>query len=172
MANIDSIRVRVPHRPKSGLRYEGALNQKRILIVDDDRAVTQVLVRILEITGSYEVRAVNDPTTAVTAAQEFHPDLIVLDIIMPTLDGGEVLAELRGEREFSELPAIFLTGLVSSDEIGSEGYEISGQPVIPKPVTAHTFRAAVAGQLRPKGVAAESWAARYMAARLPAIIVT
>jgi DNA-binding response OmpR family regulator len=63
------------------------------------------------------------------------------------LDGGEVLAELRGDTEFSNLRAIFLTGLVSSEEIGSEGYEISGHPVIPKPVSADTFQTAVAGQL-------------------------
>jgi CheY-like chemotaxis protein len=123
------------------------LKKKRILVVDDDRAVTHVLVRILEITGSYEVRAVNHPTKAVEAAREFRPDLIVLDIIMPTLDGGEVLAELRGDKEFSDLRAIFLTGLVSSEEIGGEGYEISNHPVIPKPVSADTFRAVVAGQL-------------------------
>jgi CheY-like chemotaxis protein len=123
------------------------LNKKRILVVDDDRAVTDVLVRILETTGSYDVMAVNDPTKAVEAARGFLPDLVVLDIIMPTLDGGEVLPELRGDRRFPDLRAIFLTGLVSSEEIGSEGYEISGHPVIPKPVSADTFQTAVAGQL-------------------------
>ena len=126
------------------------MNKKRILVVDHDRAVTDVLVRILETTGFYDVIAVNDPTQAVEAARGFHPDLVVLDIIMPTLDGGEVLAELRGDKEFSNLRAIFLTGLVSSAEIGSEGYEISGHPVIPKPVSANTFRTVVAGQLDTK----------------------
>ena len=123
------------------------MKKKRILVVDDDLAVTSVLVRILKITGLYEVMAVNDPTNAVEAAREFRPDLIVLDIIMPTMDGGEVLAELRADRAFPDLRAIFLTGLVSSEEIGSEGYEISSHPVIPKPVSADTLRAVVAGQL-------------------------
>jgi CheY-like chemotaxis protein len=147
VANIASIWARVPHRPKSSPPYEGALNKKRILVVDDDRDVTDVLVRILETTGSYDVIAVNDSTKAVEAARGLHPDLVVLDIIMPTLDGGEVLAERRGDREFSNLREIFLTGLVSSEEIGSEGYEISGHPVIPKPLSTKTFRAVVAGQL-------------------------
>jgi len=123
------------------------LKKKRILVVDDEQAVTDVLVRFLEIGGLYEVIAINDATKAAEVAREFHPDLIVLDIIMPTLDGGEVLAELRGDKEFSDLRAIFLTGLVSSEEIGGEGYEISNHPVIPKPVSADTFRAVVAGQL-------------------------
>jgi len=123
------------------------LKKKRILVVDDEQAVTDVLVRFLEIGGLYEVIAINDATKAAEVAREFHPDLIVLDIIMPTLDGGKVLAELRGDREFSDLRTVFLTGLVSEEEIGSEGYAISGHPVIPKLVGAGTFRAVVAAQL-------------------------
>ncbi len=118
------------------------------MVVDDEQAVTAVLVRFLESAGMYEVIAIDDPTKAVEVAREFHPDLIVLDIVMPTLDGGEVLAELRGDKEFSDMRVIFLTGLVSEDEIGREGHEISGHPVIAKPVRADTFRAVVAGQLR------------------------
>ena len=123
------------------------MKKKRILVVDDDESVTRVLVRFLQSVDQYDVIAINDPTKAVEVAREFRPDLIVLDIIMPTLDGGEVLAELRRDRKFSDLHAIFLTGLVSSEEIGRGGYEISGHPVIPKPVGADEFRAVVAGQL-------------------------
>ena len=117
------------------------------MVVDDEPAVTNVIVRFLESPGMYEVIAINDPTKAVEVAREFHPDLVVLDVVMATLDGGEVLAELRCDEEFSDIQAIFLTGLVSVAEIGREGYENSGHPVIPKPVRADTFRAIVAGQL-------------------------
>ena len=123
------------------------MKKKRVMIVDDDESVTRVLVRFLEGTDHYDVIAINDPTKAVEVAHEFGPDLIVLDIIMPTLDGGEVLAELRRDKKFSSMRAIFLTGLVISVEIGRAGYEISGHPVIPKPVGANEFRAAVAEQL-------------------------
>ncbi len=123
------------------------MKEKRILVVDDEPAVTSVIVRFLENAGMYEVIAINDPTKAVEVAREFHPDLIVLDILMAYLDGGEVLAELRRDKEFSGIHAIFLTGLVSEAEIGREGHEISGHPVIPKPVRADTLRAAVARQL-------------------------
>ena len=151
VAGIDSIWARVPHRPKHHPRdRDDLMKKKRILIVDDDEAVTSVLVRFLQIADQYDVIAINDPAKAVEVAREFRPDLIVLDIIMPTLDGGEVLAEIRGEKQFSDMRAIFLTGLVTSDEIGREGYEISGHPVIPKPVGANEFRAVVAGQLGTK----------------------
>lgn len=122
------------------------MKKKRVMIVDDE-SVTRVLVRFLEGTDRYDVIALNDPTKAVEVANEFSPDLIVLDIIMPTLDGGEVLAELRRDKKFSSMHAIFLTGLVSSEEIGRDGYEISGHPVIPKPVGANEFRTVVAEQL-------------------------
>jgi len=117
------------------------------LVVDDEPAVTRVIVRFLEKPAIYEVIAINDPTKAVEAARDFHPDLVVLDIIMSALDGGEVLAELRPDTEFSDIPAIFLTGLVSEEEVGLDGYEINGDPVIPKTVRADTFRAVVAGRL-------------------------
>lgn len=145
---IDSIWARVPHRAKIDSRdRDDLMIKKRVMIVDDDESVTRVLDRFLASTDHYEVIAVNDPTKAVEVAHEFRPDLLVLDIIMPTLDGGEVLAEFRRDKKFSGMHVIFLTGLVSSEEIGREGYEISGHPVIPKPVGAKEFRTVVAEQL-------------------------
>ena len=147
-ASIDFIWARVPHRSKSDPRGRDDLMKKKpVLIVVDDETVTRVLVRFLEGTDHYDVIAINDPTQAIEVAHEFRPNLIVLDIIMPTLDGGEVLAELRRDKKFSSMHAIFLTGLVSSEEIGRDGYEISGHPVIPKPVGANEFRTVVAEQL-------------------------
>jgi CheY-like chemotaxis protein len=133
--------------PRAAHASRTDLKKKRILVVDDEQAVTDALVRFLEIGGLYEVIAINDATKAVEVARAFNPDLIVLDIIMPTLDGGKVLAELRGDREFSDLRTVFLTGLVSEEEIGSEGYAISGHTVFPKLVGAGTFWAVVAAQL-------------------------
>ena len=66
---------------------------------------------------------------------------------MPTMDGGEVLAQLREDEEFSDVHAIFLTGLVTEAEVGRAGYEAGGQPIVPKPVRADTLRAVVAEQL-------------------------
>ena len=128
--------------------YEDSFpKKKRILVVDDEPAVTRIIVRFLEHAGTYEVIAINDATKAVQAARVFLPDLVVLDIVMANLDGGEVLAELRADKKLSDIQAIFLTGLVSKAEIGREGSDISGHPVIPKPVVAHVLRAAVAKQL-------------------------
>lgn len=148
LERFDSVCTWFWYCPGCGPTCEDVLTKKkRILVVDDEPAVTHIVVRLLEEIATYEVIGINDPTKAVEVARDFHPDLIVLDIVMENLDGGEVLAELRGDEEFSDLPVIFLTGLVTEAEIGREGYEISGQPVIPKPVRGDTLRSVVAKQL-------------------------
>ena len=123
------------------------VDKKRILVVDDEPAVTRVIARFLENTGRYEVVKVNDPLRAVEIAKAFAPQLAVLGIVMPGLDGGELLARLRALDDLSEFPAMVLIGLVSEAEVGKDGYEISGQPVIAKPVRIEAFRVAVAQRL-------------------------
>ena len=65
---------------------------KRVLIIDDDIALTQVLKINLDETGNYESRIVNVSSNAMAAAREFKPDIILLDVVMPGLDGGDISA--------------------------------------------------------------------------------
>ena len=69
--------------------------RSRILIVDDEKVTTRLLRMTLEQSGKYEVRAENDSKGVVAAAIEFKPDLILLDVIMPGLDGGDVAVALK-----------------------------------------------------------------------------
>jgi CheY-like chemotaxis protein len=71
------------------------MNTKRILVVDDEPSVTRTLKLNLEDTLRYKVRTENDATHAVAAAREFHPDLILLDVIMPGLDGCDVSVRIH-----------------------------------------------------------------------------
>jgi len=123
-------------------------DKKRILVVDDEPAVTRVIVEFLERTGLYEVRALNDSEKAVEVARDFQPDLLILDIVMPKIDGGELLAAMRQEPSLEHVPALFLTGLVTEAEVGTRGHQIGSHPVVAKPVRASTFRELVAEQLR------------------------
>jgi two-component system, OmpR family, response regulator len=128
-------------------RKDRLVEKKRILVVDDEPAVTRVIVEFLVRTGYYEVRALNEPERAIEVARDFRPDLLVLDIIMPGMDGGELLAAMREVPVLRDLPAIFLTGLVSESEVGPGGFEVGGQPVVAKPVRAQAFRSLVAERL-------------------------
>src|SRR5437016_11742975 len=71
----------------------------RILIVDNDGDSTHLVKILLERTGRYLVLEENDPTKAHQSAQNFRPDLILLDIVMPETDGGEVAAQIQADPE-------------------------------------------------------------------------
>ena len=110
------------------------MSTKRILIVDDEESQTRLLKLNLEASGEYEVRSENDPLLAVAAAREFLPDLILLDVMMPGADGGEVCAHLQSQGRLKNTPIVFLTAAVKKDEVGSRGGLIGGFPYLAKPV--------------------------------------
>ena len=107
---------------------------KRILVVDDEPSVTRNLKLNLESSGGYDVFAEHDATNALTAARIFRPDLILLDVIMPGTDGGDVAARLRADPLLRDTPVIFLTALVSNEE--TDGHEIvsGGETFLAKPL--------------------------------------
>lgn len=108
--------------------------KKRILVVDDEASFTRLLKLNLEETGDYEVHVENDATLAPSSARRFKPDLILLDVMMPGLDGGTLAARLREISSLKTVPIVFLTAAVKKDEIVSHGGDIGGFPFIAKPV--------------------------------------
>ena len=108
--------------------------RKRILVVDDEQDFTYLMRLTLESEGYYEVREENDATCALAAAREFDPDLIILDIMMPHLDGSEVAARAKADPVLRDVPIIFMTALVPSDEAPSGSCSRGGQTFLPKDV--------------------------------------
>ena len=111
----------------------GADRKRRILIVDNDRDTTHLVKILLEKTGRYSVLEENDATNAHQSAQNFRPDLILLDIVMPETDGGEVAAQIQADPELQRTPVIFLTALVTETETKA-GLRIQGHPFLAKPI--------------------------------------
>lgn len=93
------------------------MRKKRILVVDDDLACARVLKAGLERTGGYEVRAEPRATRALSAAREFGPDFILLDVCMIDGDGGDVAFTLRNDTQLRNIPIVFLTSIVSEHEV-------------------------------------------------------
>jgi CheY-like chemotaxis protein len=91
----------------------GVEEKRRILIVDNDRDSTHLVKTLLERTGRYLVLQENDATKAHQSAQNFRPELILLDIVMPETDGGEVAAQLQADPELQRTQIIVLTALVT-----------------------------------------------------------
>jgi CheY-like chemotaxis protein len=109
--------------------------KKRVLIIDDEASFTRIVKLNLEKSGEFEVRVENKPIYALAAAREFKPDLILLDVIMPAMDGGDVANQIKRDRTLKETPIIFLTATVSKREAGDGGFNSGGELFLAKPVS-------------------------------------
>lgn len=86
------------------------MDRKNILIVDDEKDVLSVLEKGLTAEG-YSVITASSGNDAIVLAKSRHPDLIILDVLMPGMDGGEVAMKLKDVPETKDIPVIFLTGM-------------------------------------------------------------
>ena len=105
-----------------------------ILIIDNNRDFTHSAKLALERTGRYFVGEENDASKAHQTAQALQPDLILLDIVMPETDGGEVAARIQSDPTLHRIPIVFLTALVTKAE-GRSGLRIQVHPFLAKPIT-------------------------------------
>jgi CheY-like chemotaxis protein len=120
--------------PLESVSGSAAKAKRRILIVDDDANSTHLVKILLERSGPYVVLEENDPTKADQTAHNFKPDVILLDIIMPKMDGGELATQIEADRELHDTPIIFLTALVTHGE-AKGGLHIQGHPFVAKPIS-------------------------------------
>ena len=124
------------------------MEKKRILIIDDEASFTRMVKLNLEKTGLFEVREENKATYAVAAAREYKPDLILLDVIMPAMDGGDIAAQIQNDRHLKGTPIVFLTATVSQREAGVEGLNSGGCLFLAKPVTVENLIKAINENVR------------------------
>jgi DNA-binding response OmpR family regulator len=110
------------------------MGAKKVLIVDDEAAFTNLVKLNLEKSGRYEVRVENDPRAAVAAAREFTPDVVLLDVIMPGRDGGQVLNEMRQDAALARVPVMFMTATITQAGVDQRKGTIHGAPFLAKPV--------------------------------------
>src|SRR5258707_258746 len=109
------------------------MEKKRILIVDDEESFTRMVKLNLEKAG-FDVREENKAMNALAAARDFKPDLILLDVIMPSMDGGDIAGQIQADRHLRGTPIVFLTATVSQREAGVQGLNSGGCLFLAKPV--------------------------------------
>jgi two-component system alkaline phosphatase synthesis response regulator PhoP len=106
--------------------------EKKILIVDDEKNTLFILEKELEARG-YSVITADNGNDALKLAKSKYPDLIILDIWMPEMDGAEVAAGLKEDIQTKNIPVIFLTCLLKKREEGEQGLVIADRVYIAKP---------------------------------------
>ena len=126
------------------------MTKHKILIVDDEPGFTHVVRLTLEKTGFYEVKEENNSPLALSSIREFKPDLILLDVLMPVVDGGDIAAKLKADPELHGIPVIFLTATVPKREATSGGSIVSGGFVfLAKPVGIKELIKCIEDNLKP-----------------------
>ena len=119
-----------------------------ILVADDSMVVRAVLRRQLETDGHTVVEAVNGEE-AIDACREYHPDVILLDVEMPVLDGHATLARLKADPQLKDIPVVFLTGRVDTADVVN-GLRLGAHDYLRKPFEANELMARVSAALRTK----------------------
>jgi len=110
--------------------------KKRILVVDDEPAVSFFIKDNLVATELYEVRTENQGRKAIEEARKFQPDLILLDVMMPDMLGSEVAAQLQADPVLQTTSFIFVSGIVTKSEVQRLAGDIGGNKFIAKPISA------------------------------------
>ena len=119
---------------------------KKILVVDDEKDVLFILEKTLTVKG-YSVITASNGTNAIALAKSQHPDLIILDVVMPGMDGGEVSAKLQEHPLTRGIPVIFLTGLLTKTEEYEQNHTISSNITFAKPIDTEELLAQIEGLL-------------------------
>lgn len=113
-------------------------SKKRILIIDDEENFTKIIKLNLESTGKYEVFIENDSARGLASARKNMPDVILLDILMPKIDGFELLRALKKDMPTIAIPVIMLTA-VMADEAKAMAARLYDESYLEKPVTVEVL---------------------------------
>ena len=125
-------------------------NPARILVVDDNATNVRIIQTRL-VNDGHEVVTAGDGEEALTVAHETHPDLVLLDVMMPKLDGIEVCRRLKGDPTFPFTPVIMVTAMTDTKDVVA-GFEAGGDDYLTKPVDPTALGARVRAMLRIKAL--------------------
>jgi CheY-like chemotaxis protein len=114
-----------------------------VLVVDDSAEVCSTLKLNLEHAQHFNVLTAQDGKSALRLAQKTVPDVILLDVMMPGMSGGQVAEALREHRSTAHIPIIFLTGMITKAELEAQGGEIGGEVFLAKPVSSEEIASTI-----------------------------
>ncbi|MDD4894368.1 MAG: response regulator [Candidatus Omnitrophica bacterium] len=129
------------------------MNKKKILIIDDEENFCNLVKKNIEKTGEFEVYTATNGNTGIRLVRELKPDLVLLDIVMPDVDGGDVVSMIRDDKSIQDTPVVFLTAIVREEESSCQPSFTRGYALLAKTVTVGELIACIRKNIR---MAAES----------------
>jgi CheY-like chemotaxis protein len=129
------------------------MNKTRILMVDDNVLVARLIGTRLEKTERFTVRVESIPQNGLTAAREFKPHVLLLDVDMPGISGPELAKKLQKEPACANVPIIFLTSLISEEEAGEHELVSNGNRYLAKSAPIEVIIRCITRSLPLKAVA-------------------
>jgi CheY-like chemotaxis protein len=106
------------------------MDKRKILIVDDDEATLDFLQS--QLGDRYDIVSTNAPENVLKLASEHRPSLILCDVDMPELDGGDISRALFADSELRDIPLLFLTALASPEDLKHIAGQLGGRPAVSK----------------------------------------
>ncbi|MBK7143275.1 MAG: response regulator [bacterium] len=113
------------------MSYKIKIQTAKVLVVDDEPEITDIVETFLAEAG-YTVTVENHSRQAIAKAKEFKPDVVILDIMMPDIDGYAICQEIKQDPALASVPIIFLTGKDRNDDMG-RSFKAGGDMFIKKP---------------------------------------
>ena len=117
--------------------------KKKILVIDDETEFCELVKKFLERQNDFEVSTCSEGTRAVDQTKRFKPDLVLLDVRMPEVSGTDIAETLRGNEATKNIPIIFLTAIVTEEDVQKSDHKIGGEYFLSKPVRIEELLALV-----------------------------
>lgn len=120
--------------------------RRKALVVDDDEELVELIRDVLDVDGRFEVRVANNGFDAGMMVKEYRPDVIVLDVMLPDINGKEVCQRVRSDTSLDDVRIICISGMVEADKIG-ELKEAGADDFMQKPFEVENLVERVCGLL-------------------------
>lgn len=129
--------------------------KRKALVVDDDPELVELIKDVIQADGRFEVRTVNNGFDAGMMVKEYHPDIIVLDVMLPDINGQEVCTRVRSDSTMDDVRIVCISGMVEADKI-EELKKSGADDFIQKPFDVDTLMARICKLLDMEVIAAAS----------------
>jgi len=122
--------------------------KEKVLVIDDEENFCKLVKKNIEQTGEFEAHIATNGDDGIRLAREIKPDLILLDVVMPEMDGADVLSLIRNDESIKDTPVVFFTAIVKEEEANSQASLTRGYSFLAKTVTGRELIACIKKNVR------------------------